>query len=232
MEYMQHYGGYPDAAGIDFRDGFEDSDFERSHANENGACQTKNLTETERHAIYQALLEKSVNGRLKRNTTTRVVEMLHVSKYQVRRVWQRVKECRAQGRRWMLDQRGLRIAAAKKIQVDLSEVLRLPLHRRTTIRSVAAALGVPKSTLHRRFKEGQLRRHSNTLKPLLKEANKKERLRWCICMLDPQTLPNKPKFIEMDNIIHLDEHGTTSQKRTGSTICSQERRNHTGLCKI
>ena len=93
----------------------------------------------------------------------------------------------------------------KKMQVDLSEVLNVPLHRRSTIRSLAKAIGVKRSTLHRRFKEGLLRRHSSTLKPLLREENKKARLRWCVSMLDHQTLPNEPKFIEMYNIIHMDE---------------------------
>jgi len=91
------------------------------------------------------------------------------------------------------------------MQVDLSEVLNVPLHRRTTIRSLAKAIGVTRSTLYRWFKEGLLRRHSNTLKPLLREENKKERLRWCVSMLDHRTLPNEPKFIEMINIIHMDE---------------------------
>jgi len=90
---------YVDAMDIAFdEDEFEDLDFERDHANGNTAHRSKNLTEAERLAIYAALLERSVLGRLKRNTTTRVAEMLQVSRYQVQRVWRRVKECRAQGR--------------------------------------------------------------------------------------------------------------------------------------
>jgi len=53
--------------------------------------------------------------------------------------------------------------------------------------------------------QGLLRRHSSTLKPLLREENEKERLLWCVSMLDHRTLPNEPKFIEMINIIHMDE---------------------------
>jgi len=43
--------------------------------------------------------------------------------------------------------------------------------------------------------------------------NKKDRLRWCLSMLDHRTLPNEPKFIEMHNIIHMDEKwfNTTSK---------------------
>jgi len=60
----------------------------------------------------------------------------------------------------------------KKIQVDLTRVVDIPLNRRGTIRSLATALNINKSSLHRLFKEGLLRRHSNSLKPYLKEENK------------------------------------------------------------
>lgn len=70
---------------------------------------------------------------------------------------------------------------------------------------MARALGVKRSSLHRWFKKGLLRRHSSSLKPLLKDANKHERLRFCVSMLEQSSLPNDPKFIEMRNIIHLDE---------------------------
>ncbi|CAN6283788.1 unnamed protein product, partial [Urochloa humidicola] len=206
MEYMQNHGVHAPAEDIEFyEDESEDSDFEHDHDHENIAHQSRNLTEAERHAIYEALLERSTHGRLKRNTTTRVAAMLQVSRYQVQRVWRRVKECCAEGRPVDVRSRRPKNCGRKKIQVDLSAVLSVPLNRRSTIRSLAAAIGVKKSTLHRCFKEGQLRRHSNTLKPLLKEDNKKERLQWCICMLDPHTLPNDPKFIDMENIIHVDE---------------------------
>ena len=55
------------------------------------------------------------------------------------------------------------------------------------------------------FKEGLLRRHSSSLKPFLKDANKKGRLQFCVSLLDPSTLPDDPKFIHMYNIIHIDE---------------------------
>jgi hypothetical protein len=47
----------------------------------------------------------------------------------------------------------------------------------------------------------------------LREDNKNDRLRWCLFMLDEQTLPNEPKFREMYNIIHMDEKwfNTTSK---------------------
>jgi len=93
----------------------------------------------------------------------------------------------------------------KKVEIDTSQVETIPLHRRCTIRSLAQALGMKKTTVHQMFKDGFLRRHSNSLKPYLKEENKKERLRWCVSMLEQHTLQTQPKFKEMKNIIHQDE---------------------------
>jgi len=206
MDDMHEYGVYTNAMNITFEDEeLEDSDVEHAHGNENNTHTYRNLTNDERHQIYAALLHQSDHGRLKRKSTAIVAEMFHVNRSQVQRIWQRAKQCRAQGqpvdvRSWKSKKCG-----RKKMQVDLSEVLNVPLHRRTTIRSLAKAIGVTRSTLYRWFKEGLLRRHSNTLKPLLREENKKERLRWCVSMLDHRTLPNEPKFIEMINIIHMDE---------------------------
>jgi len=199
MEDMHDYGVYTDAVDIVFdEEELEGSDVEEDHhANENNAHQSRNLTETERQQIYATLLERSDHGRLKRKATTIVAQMFQVSRYKVQRIWQRAKQCRAQGIPVDVRSRKPKRSGRKKLQIDLSEVLSVPLHRRSTIRSLAEAIGVKKSTLHRWFKKGLLRRHSSTLKPLLTEQNKRDRLQWCLSMLDPRTLPHEPKFRAM-----------------------------------
>jgi len=217
MDDMHEYGVYANAVEVHFdEEELEDSDVEEDHhATQNRARPYRNLTDAERQQIYEALLERSNHGRLKRKSTTVVAQLFKVSRYRVQRIWQRAKQCRAQGRPVDVRSRMPKKCGRKKVQVDLSQILSVPLHRRSTIRSLAEAIGVKKSTLHTWFKEGLLRRHSSTLKPLLREENKKERLQWCISMLDKRTLPNEPKFIEMDNIIHIDEKwfNTTSTYR-------------------
>ena len=69
--------------------------------------------------------------------------------------------------------------------------------------------------MHKVFKEGLVRRHSSTLKPYLREQNKRERLRFCSTMIDEQTVHTDPKFRDMRNIIHIDEkwfNGTKKNK--------------------
>jgi DNA invertase Pin-like site-specific DNA recombinase len=157
---------------------------EDGHATTNVRTRSKDLTPTQRQQIYEALLERSVNGNLRKNTTNRVAELFNVHQSAVWRIWKRAKQCHDTGIPVHIGSRKPKNSGRKKVQVDLSHVPTIPLRRRSTIRSLAQALGSNKSTLHRLFKQGLLRRHSNTIKSYLTEANKKERLSWCISMLD------------------------------------------------
>ncbi|KAL7154802.1 hypothetical protein ABFS83_03G027500 [Erythranthe nasuta] len=103
----------------------------------------------------------------------------------------------------------------KKFQIPFERIREIPLHRRTTIRSLACSLGTKKSTLFRRFKSGEIRRHSNAIKPFLMEENKKARLQLCISMLESDSIPYDPVFIGMYNIVHIDEKWFYMTKKSG-----------------
>jgi transposase-like protein len=157
----------------------------------------------------------AVMEKLKRTSTTLIAAKYGVHVRTVQRVWYRAKNCKAQGIPIDVGSMKPKNGGRKKIEVDLSRVTDIPLNRRGTIRSVASALDVKKSTLHRWFKAGMLQQHSSSLKPYLKEENKKARLQWCLSMLDKSTLPHDPKFVEMEDIIHSDEkwfNGTKKNK--------------------
>ena len=97
------------------------------------------------------------------------------------------------------------------------------LKRRSTLRALAKSLDVGISTLHRKFKLGLLRHHSITLKPHSKERNKRERLQFCISMLDQTSLGDaEPRFIDMQNIIHMDEKWYYMTKKARKYYLLQE----------
>nr|CAD40538.2 OSJNBa0055C08.7 [Oryza sativa Japonica Group] len=200
--YLQDYGVYADAVNVVFDVEELPNSHEVQHANGNERSQSRDLKNME-----------SMNEKLEKDTTSIVAREFHVSIRTVQRIWKKAKVCREQGIAVNVDSRKHGSSGRKKVEVDLSLIAAIPLQQKSNIRSLAQALGVPKSTLHRWFKEGLIRRHSNSLKPYLKEANKKERLRWCVSMLDPSTLPNSPKFIEMENIIHIDEKWFNGSKK-------------------
>jgi hypothetical protein len=97
----------------------------------------------------------------------------------------------------------------KKVGIDMSTIPIIPLNKRTTIRALAHELDVKKPILHCCFKLGMICRHSNNLKPYLRDDNKKERLRHCVCMIDGDIL----HFIPMKNIIHSDEKWFNTTKK-------------------
>ncbi|CAN0455456.1 unnamed protein product, partial [Pylaiella littoralis] len=90
-------------------------------------------------------------------------------------------------------QKGIDIAALK---VVLQEI---PLKNRTTIRSIAAALEIPTSTLFDNLKNLGLRSCLRFLKPLLSDDGKAQRLAWA---LSPG---GARKFHNFFDFVHLDE---------------------------
>ena len=89
--------------------------------------------------------------------------------------------------------RGVKVSVAKKpFEIDLSSTIAaVPLRRRGTLRSLAAATGISKDTLLRRVKSGAIKRHSNAIKPFLTEKNKVERLKFCLSMVVPESIPTE-----------------------------------------
>lgn len=69
---------------------------------------------------------------------------------------------------------------------------------------LARALNKTKSTLFTRLKSGDIRRHSNAIKPLLKEENERSRLKFCLSMIDGCSTQDSPIFKGMYNIAHID----------------------------
>jgi hypothetical protein len=95
----------------------------------------------------------------------------------MQRIWERVEVCKAANIQVDVGSKMIKNNGNKRMQAELSALTTIPLNERSTIRSAAQQLGINKSTFHKLFKEGKVHRHSNTLKPLLREDNKIDRLR-------------------------------------------------------
>uniref|UniRef100_A0A453I3T7 Transposase Tc1-like domain-containing protein n=1 Tax=Aegilops tauschii subsp. strangulata TaxID=200361 RepID=A0A453I3T7_AEGTS len=68
----------------------------------------------------------------------------------------------------------------KPKDINLEKIPTIPPNKRSTIRSLAWQLGCSPTTLHRKFKLNLIRRHTNCVKPALKEKNKKDRMNFCL----------------------------------------------------
>jgi hypothetical protein len=85
MEEMHEYGVYANEVDIVFdqEELSDSSDEDYEPANGNFRTRSKDLTKSQRQQIYEALLEKNNQGKLKRNTTTKVAELFNVNRHAV-----------------------------------------------------------------------------------------------------------------------------------------------------
>jgi antitoxin component of RelBE/YafQ-DinJ toxin-antitoxin module len=129
----------------------------------------------------------------------------------------------------------------KRRELNLDErVPQVPLNQRGTLRALARSLGVPFSTLQRRLAWGDLRRHTNSLKPYLSLENRLKRLLYCISMIDePSITDAKLIFKMMGNIMHMDEKWFDMTKRNRTYYLTPEEpdpvrtiRNHNNIGKV
>jgi len=148
------------------------------------------------------LLERTSLGKLNHGVTRIVSHITGVPWRVVQRIWHNGQQ--GDGVNGVVSKKP-RNCGRKKKPFDPQIIKTVELKKRTTIKDLANEIHVPKSTLHRRFKEGEFRRHTNAIKFTLNEENKKARVRFCLSMLDPSSVPHEPRFNGMYNIVYIDE---------------------------
>ncbi|KAG7557066.1 putative transposase Ptta/En/Spm plant [Arabidopsis suecica] len=186
---------------------------EVSQGHEEARVHRKEMTDGERVEIYHALLVKSIYGKLRKHTTAEVSSLFSVPLQTVQRIWRRVKN-NTNGEVVDVSHKRKGNCGRKKMQIDLDRLADSPLHRRKILRSLAASLDVSTGVLFRHLKEELIKRHTNAIKPSLREGNMKARLEFCVSMLDSSTLHDNPKFVDMYNIVHIDEKWFYMTKKT------------------
>jgi hypothetical protein len=91
------------------------------------------------------------------------------------------------------------------MDLPVEAIRNVPLKKRRTVRSLAKQIGVSKSTVQNAIKSGDIKRHSNPIKPALTNENKLTRLRHCISQIIPETLDDNPLFDGFYDVIMVDE---------------------------
>ncbi|KAK4727991.1 hypothetical protein R3W88_032908 [Solanum pinnatisectum] len=124
---------------------------------------TKLLNNDERRALYEMLLRKSINGKLKKTDQRVVASQFLVSLLTVQRIW----EQSGHGLYDDVSHHKTKNCVRKRIEMDYNLFREIPLHKRMNLRSLAWSMNMTKSTLARRLKSGDFRRHSNAIKPHL-----------------------------------------------------------------
>ncbi|KAM0907960.1 hypothetical protein ACQ4PT_015782 [Festuca glaucescens] len=168
----------------------------------NKPTRTYYSTEVKRQ-IYSWILQRNgTSTKMKRGVSAAVAELAKCPRRVVTRIWrQGLKEgginnvkCRKQMK-----------CGRKKINLDIEALEAIPTSERTTLRQLAAAMNMPKTTIFRRLKEKQIRRVTSELKPMLTEENMKARVGYCLQHIEPSTFQDDPTFKAGFNVCHIDE---------------------------
>ncbi|CAI8619181.1 unnamed protein product [Vicia faba] len=122
------------------------------------------LSNEERMSIYHELLQKSVDGQLRKGATNEVASSNSVPIRTVQRIWKRAKESETRD----VSHRKIKNCGRKRISIDENQIRELPFSQRTNIRSLAFGLKTNPTSVFRLIKSGLIRRNSNAIKPLLK----------------------------------------------------------------
>ncbi|CEG50039.1 uncharacterized protein PHALS_07769 [Plasmopara halstedii] len=163
---------------------------------------SRNLTYEERRAMLDFLLKRRVEGstKLMRHAVTDAATEFAVDRRTVSRLWKRAVQslengdevCDVASRK--VGRRGRR---KRDWSAELKRVKEIPLTQRGSIRALASAVGIPKTTLYELLKDDG-NPVLNAIKPSLTDKNKLERLRYCIDKVRPNGL-----FDDMHNVVHI-----------------------------
>ncbi|GMF12700.1 unnamed protein product [Phytophthora lilii] len=163
---------------------------------------SRNLTYEERRAMLDFLLKRRVEDttKLVRHAVTDAANEFGVDRRTVSRLWKRAVQslengdevCDVASRK--VGRRGRR---KRDWSAELERVKEIPLAQRGSIRALATAVGIPKTTLYELLKEDG-NPTINSIKPSLTDKNKVERLRYCASKVRPNGL-----FDDMHNVVHI-----------------------------
>jgi transposase-like protein len=110
-------------------------------------------------AIYRELLAKTDPPVLRRGVSSQVAQKFGVPLRVVQSVWRKGQDY---GSIDGVKNKMHKNCGRKRIEIDFEAIKHVPLSERKTFQKLANALGVKKSTLHSRFKEGYFVRTPKT----------------------------------------------------------------------
>lgn len=122
----------------------------------------RELSNAQRRLIHDDMLKLSTEGILKRGAYKDIAAKYCVSIQTVAKIWKRGKENNPSNVNLL--KRG-RVGPKKKDYALNGRIRNVPLNRRKTVRALAGALNIPKSSLHRRIKNGDVKVCTSPLKP-------------------------------------------------------------------
>ncbi|RHY40287.1 hypothetical protein DYB38_011475 [Aphanomyces astaci] len=135
----------------------------------------KDLTKTDREAILQQLMAHLVDSKkLIRGALNKIALDFGVHRGTVQRVWKRANVDLDNTLRPCSDISSRKKNSGRNLKhANVADRLRaIPKGRRATFRSIAAAMGISRTTLHRYYRRGIFTKYTSSVRPALTAANK------------------------------------------------------------
>ncbi|XP_057526577.1 uncharacterized protein LOC130805810 [Amaranthus tricolor] len=171
-----------------------------------------------RKLIVQQLtcLSKEPDRRFPWGTIKTIALQHNTSRWTVARLWESAKTSMQNG--IVIDvnsrKRGRVGGKARVFEMTLLNVV--PIEKRTTIRAMGSALGIRHLKVYRMMKSGNIRAHTNSIKPKLNHDHKIRRINFILSQIIPPTIDNIPKLSLMYNDVHIDEKWFYMSRETQS----------------
>jgi len=161
------------------------------------------------------LLKGSQGGRLPGGLTQQVSLATDVSLRCVQRIWNAGQK--GGGIHAVANKRAN--CGRKRVEISPEAITAIPIKDRTTLENVARHLGMARSTIFRRVKEGRIERHSIAIQPLLRNADKRSRAQYYHEMLEPQ-FSSSSGFKSNYNVTHTDRKRFYRTKSNQKFYCA------------
>jgi hypothetical protein len=167
-----------------------------------------NLTNDQRKSIVWFLVDKrkneNLNG-LQRGALQEAAEQFNCSVETVKRIWYRAKDSLDDGDLFPNVDSRIKGNSGRKVidrSAELEVMSTVPMRRRQTIRSLAAAIHMPTTSTFRLLTDQKkIKRISSTVKPLLTPENELSRVKFVLTELSAET----GQFFRLPQKVHIDE---------------------------
>ncbi|XP_021753811.1 uncharacterized protein LOC110719217 [Chenopodium quinoa] len=144
-------------------------------------------------------------GELPRGYLSQQARRLNVHRSTIQRVFTDIKNQMAMGNVINVRSKKLGKTGPKPKEYTDKFLQSAPLYKRATERSYGAALKISSTAIHKLKKQGRLRTHTSTNHPALTSNHKIARMKWVLNHILPATQNRDPKFMDMQQVVHVDE---------------------------
>ncbi|XP_057548114.1 uncharacterized protein LOC130826548 [Amaranthus tricolor] len=171
---------------------------------------------------------KEPDRRLPWGTIKTIALQHNTSRWTVARLWESAKTTMQNGIVVDVNSRKRGRVGRKPRVFDMTLLNVVPIEKRTTNRAMTSALGIGHSQVYRRMKSGNIRPHTNLIKPKLSHDHKIRRLNFILSQIIPPTVDSLPKFSLMYNVVHIDDKWFyMSRKTQRDLLCNEKVRKQT-----